>query len=93
MKAHTRRPGGLTEKEENQLRDALARLHAVNRPAYLGGRERFDVDQGIKAIEARLNPKSVDDLLAATERVCTPIEYLFANIDREAHAAAIEVCG
>jgi len=84
---------GLTKNEEQKLRDALARLHAANRPAYLGGRERFDVDQGIKAIEARLNPKPVDELLAVTERVCAPIEYLFANIDREAHAAALEVCG
>ena len=81
---------GLVKIEETALRRALERLRACNRPAYLGGVERYSVDYTIKEIERRLSPASVSRLLETADRVCEPLEHLLENIDRR---AALEVLG
>jgi len=81
---------GLTKNEERDLVRALDRLKAVNRPAYLGGNERYALDQAIREIECRLHPAPVSRLIETAERVCAPLENLLSNIDRQ---AALEVVG
>jgi hypothetical protein len=74
---------GLTKSDERALRSALDRLHACNRGAYLGGSERYALDLAIMGIKQRLDPTPVHQLLAAAEKVCTPLEHLFRDIDAE----------
>ena len=73
---------GLTKSEEKLLNDALKRLHAVNRPAYLGGLERHNLTEAIRAIHYRLNPTPVDRLLESAEKLCKPLEHTFDEVAR-----------
>ena len=73
---------GLTKAEEKSLKEALERLNAVNRPAYLGGMERHNLTEAIRAIHYRLNPTPVDRLLDTAERLSKPLEHTFDELAR-----------
>ena len=78
---------GLTKVEERSLQAALDRLTACNRKPYLGGRERWEVDQATLAIKQRLEPIPVHQLLATAEKICTPLESLLRDIDAHEEVA------